>query len=62
MQPNGANLTGGGTGGDSADAAATTSASPYTPFNGSAAFPNVVISAIVVGAFGLLVGAMAVFS
>ncbi|VDC06726.1 unnamed protein product [Peniophora sp. CBMAI 1063] len=59
--PNGANLTGGGTGGD-ADAAATTSASPYTPFNGSAAFPNVVISAIVVGAFGLIVGALAVFS
>lgn len=35
MQPNGANLTGGGTGTDtSSSAAETTSTNPYVPFNG----------------------------
>ncbi|KAI0783166.1 hypothetical protein C8Q75DRAFT_869185 [Abortiporus biennis] len=63
--PNGANLTGGGTGED----APTTSQSsnPYVPFNGSGsgALPNVssnIIIALLTGALGVTAGMMGVFS
>lgn len=50
--PNGANLTGGGTGGD---AAVTTSASPFMPFNGGA-MPTGLWSAVGAAAFGAVAG------
>lgn len=64
-QPNGANLTGGGTGGSAGAGKAT--ATPYTPFNGSGAAPSVGLPlglwpAMLVGWAGLLVGGLGVAS
>ena len=59
LQPNGANLTGGGTGSGPLSASATASSSPYVPFNGqgsgaetlkfvlSTAAPTVLLGALV---------------
>ena len=65
MQPNGANLTGGGTGEDDPFATPTPSSNPYVPFNGigsgaartvSLPFPSAgVFSALV---FGAVLGAL----
>ncbi|KAJ6617434.1 hypothetical protein B0H10DRAFT_2033369 [Mycena sp. CBHHK59/15] len=57
---NGANLTGGGTGGDSAASSAPTAS--YVPFNGNGhALPAGVWAATLVGAAGALVGTLGVF-
>ncbi|KAJ7760139.1 hypothetical protein DFH07DRAFT_740876 [Mycena maculata] len=58
---NGANLTGGGTGGSSADGTASPTAS-YVPFNGKGfALPTGVWAATFAGALGALVGTVGVF-
>ncbi|KAJ7656978.1 hypothetical protein DFH06DRAFT_466784 [Mycena polygramma] len=58
--PNGANLTGGGTGG--AAGASTSATNPYVPFNGKGfALPAGVWAATFVGAIGALVGTWGVF-
>ncbi|CAL1694786.1 unnamed protein product [Somion occarium] len=59
--PNGANLTGGGTGADSAQA--SQSSNPYVPFNGSGALkslPSGVLPAIIFGAVGALIGVLGI--
>jgi len=57
--PNGANLTGGGTGGSPGASASPTTA--YVPFNGKAfSVPPSVWAATVVGLVGAVVGAVAV--
>jgi hypothetical protein len=59
-QPNGANLTGGGTGGAAGASASTTN--PYVPFNGERyTLPAGVWAATLVGALGALVGTWGVF-
>ncbi|KAJ7857553.1 hypothetical protein B0H13DRAFT_2237705 [Mycena leptocephala] len=58
--PNGANLTGGGTGGAAGASASTTN--PYVPFNGERyTLPAGVWAATLVGALGALVGTWGVF-
>ena len=60
LKPNGANLTGGGTGGD---AASQSSTSPYVPFNGDLPrLPASFGTAMVVAVIGAIVGSLGVFS
>ncbi|KAJ3477649.1 hypothetical protein NLI96_g10319 [Meripilus lineatus] len=59
--PNGANLTGGGTG--QSPASASASSNPYVPFNGNGALSSVsngAFAAILVGGFGALAGLLGV--
>ncbi|KAI0079550.1 hypothetical protein K474DRAFT_1733626 [Panus rudis PR-1116 ss-1] len=58
--PNGANLTGGGTGSDSS-AQASQSSNPYVPFNGNGALsslPGGILPALLVGTLGAVIGAL----
>jgi hypothetical protein len=57
--PNGANLTGGGTGGN---AAASTSRDPYVPFNGDlpALLPQGWMVSLVVATVGVVIGGWSV--
>lgn len=59
-QPNGANLTGGGTGGSASGAAS----SSFVPFNGAPIplMPAGVLPAIILGCVGALLGAFGVVS
>jgi hypothetical protein len=60
-QPNGANLTGGGTGGSAASGSASSS---FVPFNGAPLplMPAGVLPAIILGCVGALLGAFGVAS
>lgn len=61
FQPNGANLTGGGTGSDSA-AQATQSTDPYVPFNGQSGAAGLhagVVPAVMLGALLAVAGLFA---
>lgn len=60
--PNGANLTGGGTG-TSDGSSPSESSNPYIPFNGNGALPSIpsgAIPAIVIGAIGAVFGLMSI--
>lgn len=60
--PNGANLTGGGTGSGPLSASATASSSPYVPFNGQgsgAAALAVLVPTLLLGAVGVVAGIFA---
>lgn len=60
--PNGANLTGGGTGSE-AEPSASQSANPYVPFNGAqTSLPIGASYALVFGLFGALIGASGAFA
>jgi hypothetical protein len=59
--PNGANLTGGGTGGDFDNPSASSTA--YVPFNGVVpALPQGIIPAVLVACVGAVVGTLSIFS
>jgi len=61
--PNGANLTGGGTG--QSPAQASQSSSPYVPFNGNGALSNIpggIVPTLLVGAVGAIVGVFGIIS
>ncbi|TDL28107.1 hypothetical protein BD410DRAFT_782072 [Rickenella mellea] len=59
--PNGANLTGGGTGGAFTSAGASASSNPFVPFNGVPSMPNAFWPAVFLGCFGAMIGGLGVY-